>query len=259
MTGKSSIGSILRSPLTWMAMFLCGSFVWAFWTWFGPHRVLRAASILLAIAVFSLWPLLYIRTEEYLRAVHGLEKQTGGEEAESVKQLIEDFDVLHFKQGMEQVRTLRQKYLNLAEVLRRRLDSGEITYRRYLAIAESVYLASLENLKDVAILLRSISTIDPATLNLEIEELRKEMGFNIPEAIAAIEDRQELYREQRQRIAKLLAQTEAGMTALDHASAALARTRTTRGLTHLGIEEAMEELKELASRSGKYAAEAETR
>jgi hypothetical protein len=150
---------------------------------------------------------------------------------------------------------LRQKYRNLAEVMRRRLDAGELTYRRYLGMAESVYLAAVENLQDVALLLRSISTIDPAALRLKLEDLKKARGFSVPEAIHAIEDRRRLYEEQRQRIAKLLAQTEAAMTALDHTAAALARTRTSKGLTEVGIEEAMKDLEELAGRAGKYAAE----
>lgn len=83
-------------------------------------------------------------------------------------------------------------------------------------MAEGVYLASVENLQDVAISLRSISTIDPTALRLKIEDLKKEMGGSVPEAIHAIEDRRKLYEEQRQRIARLLAQTEAAMTALDH-------------------------------------------
>ena len=92
--------------------------------------------------------------------------------------MVEDFNALGFKEGVEQVRMLRQKYQNLAEVLRRRLDAGELTYRRYLGMAEGVYLASVENLQDVAISLRSISTIDPAALRLKIEDLKKEMGFS---------------------------------------------------------------------------------
>jgi hypothetical protein len=255
MAVRNGFGLVLRSPFTWMALSVCGLFVWGVWRWFEPPWPLGLASVVLAAAVFGLWPLFYMRSEQYVRAAYGLSDQ--GEEGgvQSVARLVEDFNVLGFKQGGEQVGMLRQKYQNLAEVLRRRLDAGELTYRRYLGMAESVYLAAVENLQDVAITLRSISTIDPAALRLKIEDLRKDKDFAVPEAIHAIEDRRRIYEEQRQRIAKLLAQTEAAMTALDHTATALAGTRTAKGLTDVGIEEAMKDLEELAGRVGKYAAD----
>jgi hypothetical protein len=255
MAARNGVGPILRYPLTWMALLVCGLFVWSIWKWFGPPWVMLLLSIALAVFVFCLWPLFYMRSEAYVRAAFGLGERAVGNEAQSVNRLVEDFQALGFKEGLEQVRMLRQKYHNLAEVLGRRLDAGELTYRRYLGMAEGVYLASVENLQDVAISLRSISTIDPAALRLKIEDLKKEMGFSVPEAIHAIEDRRKLYEEQRQRIARLLAQTEAAMTALDHTATALATTRTSKGLTEVGIEVAMKDLEELAGRTGKYAAE----
>jgi hypothetical protein len=253
MAVRNGAGPILKTPFTWMALLVCALFVWGFWAWFEPPWVARLGSAVLAAVVFGLWPTFYMRTEQYVRAVYGLSEQPEGGEAQSVTQLLEDFNALGFNEGVEQVRMLRQKYQNLAEVLRRRLDSGELTYRRYLGMAEGVYLASVENLQDVAISLRSISTIDPAALRLRIQDLKKEKDFTVPEAIQAIEDRSSLYAEQRQRIARLLGQTEAAMTALDHTAAALARTRTAKGLTDLGIEQAMKDLEELAGRVGKYA------
>jgi hypothetical protein len=255
MTVRSRISPLLSYPLSWVALLICGSFGWGFCTWFEPPWLVRIASVALAGGVFCLWPLFYMRTETYMRAAYGLDEHIEGDEVQSVQQLIEDFNALGFAGGVEQVRMLRQKYRNLAEVLRRRLDSGELTYRRYLGMAEGVYLASIENLQDVAIALRSISTIDPAALGLKIEDLKREMDFAVPEAIKAIEDRRRLYEDQRQRIARLLAQSEAAMTALDHTATALARTRTGRGLTEVGIEAAMKDLEELAGRVGKYAAE----
>jgi hypothetical protein len=256
MAVRSGFGLILRSPLTWIAVSVCALFVWGAWRWFEPPWLVRVASLILAIVVFGLWPLFYVRSEQYVRAAYGLNDQAEGDEARKVARLLEDFNALGFRQGGEQVGMLRQKYQNLAEVLRRRLDAGELTYRRYLGMAESVYLAAVENLQDVAITLQSISTIDPAALRLKIEDLKKDKDFAVPEAIDAIEDRRRIYAEQRQRIAKLLAQTEAAMTALDHTATALAGTRTAKGLTDVGIEEAMKDLEELAGRAGKYAADA---
>lgn len=254
MTMNSSMGPILKSPFTWLALLVCGLFAWGFLIWFEPPWTVAVAGVGLAAGALCLWPVFYTRSEQYVRAAFGLGNEAEGEESRNVTALVEEFRSLGFRDGGEQVRTLRQKYQNLAEVLSRRLNAGELTYRRYLGMAESVYLAALENLQDVAISLRSISTIDPTALGLRIQDLKKEKDFPVPEAIQAIEERRRLYQEQRQEIARLLSQTEAAMTALDHTAAALARTRTSRGLTEVGIEEAMKDLVELAGRAGKYAA-----
>lgn len=255
MTMRSGIGPILRSPFTWLALLVCILFDGSFWVWFEPPWMVGLASVAVAAGVFSLWPVFYVRSDQYVKTVFGLGEELEGAEARSATELMEEFKRLGFGDGGDQVQTLRQKYRNLADVLGKRLDAGELTYRRYLGMAESVYLAAMENLRDVAITLRSISTIDPAALQLRIQDLRKEVDFPVPEAIRAIEERRRLYEEQRQQIAKLLSQTEAAMTALDHTTAALARTRTSKGSTDVGIEEAMKALVDMAGRTDKYAAE----
>ena len=254
MASKQAKSLIFRTPYTWLALVFCIVFVWGFRFWFEPSMPVLLWSIFLATAVFMLWPLLYMKTEEYVMASYGLDDHEEESEDFRVSKLIDDFKGLGFKEGIDQVKMLRQKYQNLAEVLKRRLDSGELTHKRYLSIAESVYLASVENLQDVSILLRSISTIDPEALNLRLQDLKDDKGFTVPETISAIEDRRRLYEDQRQQIAKLLGQTESAMTTLDIAAAALARTRISKGLTDSSIEDAMKDLEELAARTGKYAA-----
>ncbi len=256
MASKSAASLISLNPFTWLALIVCVSFVAAFRYWFEPPFIVFSASAILGAAVFLIWPFFYTRTEDYMKSAFGLEDQEEETGDIRISRLIQDLKGLGFTEGIEQVKMLGQKYRNLAEVLKRRLDSGELTHRRYISMAESVYLASVENLHDVAISLRSISTIDPKALNLRLQDLKNEKDFAVPEAISAIEDRRRLYEEQRQQIAKLLGQTESAMTTLDLAAAALARTRTSKGLADASIEDAMKDLEELAARTGKYAADA---
>ncbi len=236
-----------------MALLVCLFFVWAFWSWFSPPWTMRLATGLLAVGVFALWPLYFARAlppapdgDTFAAA--------GQDESQQVAALLRELGSLGFTEGAEQLEMLGEKYRNLADVLGRRLDAGEVTYGRYLGMAERVYLAAVENLQDVAIGLRSISTIDPAALALRLEDLRQRTDFPVPEAIRAVEERRTLYQSQRQRIGTLLSQTEAAMTALDHTCAALAGVRSARGLTDASIEEAMKDLAELADRTGRYAA-----
>jgi hypothetical protein len=237
--------------LTGAAALLCALYVWGFWSWFAPPAAVALGVLLLAAGVFALWPLWFARAPGVPPR-----RAAAGEDTRQVAALREDFEALGFTEGVEQLRMLEEKYRNLAEVLGLRLQSGELTHRRYLGTAERVYLAAIENLQDVAILMRSISTIDPAALALRLKDLKQRRDFPVPEAIQAIEDRRRLYEEQRRRIATLLAQTEAAMTALDRTSAALAGSRTGKGLTEVAIEDAMRDLAELAGRAGDYAGRA---
>jgi hypothetical protein len=240
--------------LTGLAALLCALFVGGFWVWFDPPWSMRLGSLFYAIGVFLLWPFYFARAQASpgvgIRASAAIEQG----ESQRVAALLRELGALGFSEGAEQLEMLGEKYRNLADVLGRRLDSGEVTYGRYLGMAERVYLASIENLQDVAILLRSISTIDPQALALRIADLKQRTDFPVPEAIRAIEERRTLYESQRKRIATLLSQTEAAMTALDHTSAALAGSRTAKGLTDVAIDDAMKDLAELADRTGRYAA-----
>jgi hypothetical protein len=211
MASRSPFLLVSLSPFTWLALIVCVFFVTVFNLWFEPSLAVSTCSVILAFAVFMIWPFFYTRTDSYIKAAFGLDEQDKETDDDRISKLIQDFKGLGF---------------------------------------------SVENLHDVAISLRSISTIDPRALGLKLDELKKGKDFSVPGAISAIEDRRRLYEEQRQQIAKLLGQTEAAMTTLDLAAAALARTRISRGLAETGIEDAMKDLEELAARTGKYAADA---
>jgi hypothetical protein len=237
-------------------LLLCVLFLWGFWSWFDPPWTLRLGSGLLALGVFALWPWYFARLPPSPGDGSEASASAVQDESRQVAALLRELHALGFAEGAEQVEMLGDKYRNLAEILGRRLDAGEVTYGRYLGMAQRVYLAAIENLQDVAILLRSISTIDPQALALRIADLKQRHDFPVPEAIRAIEERRALYEGQRQRIGTLLSQTEAAMTALDHTCAALAGSRTAKGLTDASIEEAMTDLAALADRTGRYSARA---
>lgn len=256
LTRERTSGALWQVTLTGVALLLCVLFVWGFWGWFAPPWIMRLASALLALGVCALWPLYFARRKPRPDRAAGAATTADQDELRQVSALLRDLDALGFVEGAEQLRMLRGKYRNLAQILSLRLDSGEVTYRRYLGMAERVFLAAIENLQDVTIQLRSISTIDPQALALRIADLKQRTDFPVPEAIRAIEERRTLYEGQRQRIGTLLSETEAAMTALDHTCAALAGNRTAKGLTDASIEDAMKDLAELADRTGRYAVRA---
>ncbi len=119
-------------------------------------------AVALGLGALSLvaWPLLFVRTETFTKRLYRLPDELKTAQQEKLKTLEDDFEELAFEQGAAQLRLLRDKIDNLAEVLKRRLNAGELTYGRYLAMAEQVYLSALDNLNEAAVALRSVSTID---------------------------------------------------------------------------------------------------
>ncbi|MCI4625984.1 MAG: hypothetical protein L3V56_08480, partial [Candidatus Magnetoovum sp. WYHC-5] len=62
-------------------------------------------------------------------------------------------------QGAEQFIKIQSKFNSLKGVLTEKLDVKELTYGRYLAVAEQVYLSVLDNLTEIVTLLTSINAI----------------------------------------------------------------------------------------------------
>ena len=141
-------------------------------------------------------------------------------------------------------------------VLMRRLDAGELTYSRYLDTAEQVYLSAIDNLQDIAISLRSVSTIDRQTLDGRLADLRggATQGAASQKEIETLEQRRLMLDRQVGKVTDLLVQNETAMTALDHAATALADARMGKGHASIELEHALQDLDQLARRATRYAA-----
>ncbi len=146
---------------------------------------------------------------------------------------------------------MREKRNNLVEVLNSRLDSGELTYARYLTTAQQVYLSALDNLREVAIALRTISTIDRDYVEGRLSELTDSSADSAVRERTSLEGRLALLTSQEKKVSNMLAQNEAAMTAMDTTATALADAPI--GRTPADAEAAMAELEDLAARAMKYA------
>jgi hypothetical protein len=253
MRSPGGLGYVLRDARTWAAAAACGGYVYAFARLLDPGPLPLALFAALVVGMFAAWCLLYPRTEEYLLATHGLDASGREEAQDDLAAIASDFREIGYHEGEERVRDLRQRYENLADILGRRLSAGELTHGRYLATAEVVYRGALENLRDVAIGLRNLKSIDPEAASMKLSDLRRRDRIRLPDTVAT-SDRRALYEEERRRIASLLAETELAMNAIDRTSTALARTRTGRA-GEVELPEAMKELEALAARTASYASQ----
>lgn len=187
----------------------------------------------------------------YLQRVH----RALTREAESrLVALQAELTELNVPQGVEQLKDLAEKLANLKELLKRQLAEGELTYGRYLAIAEQVYLSGIDNLQQVAMALRSVRTIDVDELDARIAELkrRKTRTSQVAEEVESLEARRTLVVQQRAKVADLLAENERAMTQIDQTAAAIADMDTGTARASLDMETAMRELATLMRRAKDY-------
>jgi hypothetical protein len=159
--------------------------------------------------------------------------------------------------GYEQLKRLKQKYEAFEGLLRRKLNPSELTFGRYLGMAEQLYLGGLDNLNTLSHIRRGLNAINLPHIQQRTEQIMRngEIDETEKQEMEALSRRQALMLQQREQIATLLAQNETAMTKLDEVMASIAALNLGDRRATMDIEEAMLELEELARRSGEYEAE----
>ena len=188
------------------------------------------------------------------RYVKALRERLADEHTEVLQALESGLTEIASKPGLLQLRRVQEKFEAFGNVLRSKLKPGELTYSRYLGIAEQVYFAVLDNLDRIVNVSRGIAAID---LNYTGERLAELEALQRPaeaesRELESLRQRVALAKQQRGQIKDWLAANELAMTQLDHTAMTLAGTDTMRGLARLDLETAMTELQRLAAATALY-------
>lgn len=249
---KSWWKAVVSYPPSWIALAVVVGSVWTIIAFLEPPALMIAILLALAVVATVAWPITMSATGTLARLQFTIPKLTDID-AEELAGLVSELEALEDPRPAHQLRSLQQKRNNLAEVLGRRLDAGELTYARYLTTAQQVYEASLDNLHEVAVGIRSISAIDSQYIDQRLGELTDSdnTGGADQRERTSLEDRKDLRSGQEKKIADLLAQNESAMTVLDRTTTALADAPI--GRAPEDAEAAMKALEELAKRASKYA------
>lgn len=259
MSGGRFTKALFSYPLTWVVVIVCFAFAGGFIAWFQPPLLLQLGAVALAAVTFLLWPLLFAGSAEFAQAYYRLPAEIRIDDPEHLNMLEQDLTRLGAPQGTEQLRKLRPLLGDLREVLNQRLDSGEVTFARYMGAAEQVYLSALDNLRDVDVALRSVQSIDSAAIGQQLEQLRKpdRPSAAQQQRIDSLVERKNLVDRQYKRVDDLLTQNESAITALLNAATAMANAET-QASAAVDADTAMAELERLAARAGRYAAKQTT-
>ncbi|MEN8207312.1 MAG: hypothetical protein ABFS24_15085 [Pseudomonadota bacterium] len=196
-----------------------------------------------------------IRREQHASEyLNHMQKILAGRVDRTIRTLEKELREVESKQGLGQLERLRSKYHAFEELLRRKLDPDEITFRRYLGMTEQVFLAGLDNLKHVSDILKGSNAIDEVHVRQRLQDLDGQGSLPTAEQreYSTLEARLELLGSQRVKVQEWFSQNEAAMTQMDSIMAAIAEMDTANTHAVMGMESAMQELGALAERAKSY-------
>lgn len=188
-------------------------------------------------------------SRKYLDALH---EQIRQETKRRMETLVDDLKEAGSSQGLSQLPRLKMKFENFVEILDSKLEKEELTYGRYLGVAEQVYLAMVDNLMEAAAKLKSVSAIDDGYIRKRLKQLAREKDSNDREEESALKERLLLMDRMKEEAQDLFAENEAAMTKLDTAAAALTGIKTKKGQAAMDMEYAINELEIMAGRAHMY-------
>lgn len=165
----------------------------------------------------------------------------------SIKQELAGLDL---PLAAEQVDTFDVKFSTFVAVLADRFAITELTYARYLGVAEQVYLSGLDNIRNAMIAQKALGAINADRLRQRIAGL----SASAPERPALL-SRLEGFNSTLAQISELLLLNEKALTQLDDVTQRLARTKVERGMADSDTESAIAELHRQGLRLAEYASQ----
>lgn len=191
---------------------------------------------------------------EYLLRVR---ERISGQRSNSLARLQVSLHKLGFEVGLAQLEQLHRRFEAFQSLLERKLNPQELTFGRYLAMTEQVYLAGIDNLNRVADTMVALGNIDVRQLQARIHSLETDnvetKGQDLE--LQTLRERLLFNDRQRERVDQWLAENESAMSQMDHVMAAIADLDTSSGHASMPMEAAMQELKALAERTSSYSTE----
>ena len=160
------------------------------------------------------------------------------------------------REGRSQFERFAEKIKAFEDVLDDKLGKNELTYSRFLGIAQQVYLSGMDNLRQIAIAMKSEQTVDEKYIRQRIAALKAATPSKAQaQELASLEQQLKLRQENLGRIAACLAQNEQALAQLDSALAAIAQMKTGSTQASVDMETAMNDLQQIARRARDYSSQ----
>jgi hypothetical protein len=188
---------------------------------------------------------------DYVRRLH---EALAGRVEETIAALHHELEQAGHREALDQLERLQRSFAACENLLQRKLAPGEMTYNRYLGMTEQVFLAGLDNLRQIVDALHSTSTIDVRRSMQRLEELDRASRLSEAQRRerTALLERMDLLRRQRDKVDIWLAENEQALTQMDHVMAAIAAMETATDQAKMDMGPALEELQGLIDRAHQY-------
>ena len=186
----------------------------------------------------------------YFEKIHRRLAHEKKQKITTLKQQLNDVDSL---KGIKQLELVENKYRNFEDILNSKLSPTEMTYSRYLSMAEQVYLAVLDNLDHLYLTLKSISAVDKTHLTESLYHLEDNNSATAEKERKTLNKRLHLYEQQQTKTATIMLANEHALTELDQVSTQMASVQMNKGRADLDLDQAMDALHHLAERTDQYA------
>ncbi|MDP3770014.1 MAG: hypothetical protein U1A23_02195 [Candidatus Sungbacteria bacterium] len=143
-------------------------------------------------------------------------------------------------QGRAQFIKGYEKLKNIEELLRKKLDPHELMSLGFSGTANQVYTCVLDNLRNMVVLLQSVSTINEEEIKMRLLRLEaKEKHSSLDEREAGtLREQLKLRNEKLEEVALLLIENEEALTGLDQTATTIAELDTGRREASVTMEQA---------------------
>ena len=157
------------------------------------------------------------------------------------------------REGSSQFERFGEKIRAFEDVLGDKMGKNELSFGRFLGIAEQVYLSGMDNLQQIAIAMKSMETVDEKYIRQRIAALKAGARSDArAQELASLERQLDLSKEQLRKIEVRLAQNEQALAQLDSALVAIADMKTGSAQAGVNMETAMNDLQQIAKRAHAY-------
>ncbi|OQX27579.1 MAG: hypothetical protein BWK80_04470 [Desulfobacteraceae bacterium IS3] len=259
---KQVINVGVKHPATVYPVALGAGSAFVGWLFAMPMLYLLALAGLLFGPAWAIAQIFFFREKISLRYIQQLNERQKQYRAEArtllEKELKECRSIegleSYTAQGIAQFAGIREKFENVRELLKAKLSEEELTFGRFLGAAEQANLSVLDNLKDIASLVKSMSSNHPAYIRerlKKLSELKNKSEDDLRQQ-AALENRLALREEQIRKVGNLLTKNEEALTEMEKISAAIAEWQTDEQFTRTDFESAIARLQELAAQAHEY-------
>ena len=189
------------------------------------------------------------------RYVQRVYQAINAQRSATLQDLEADLKAAGSMEGLKQLERFHEKIVTFEAVLGEKLTKEELTYGRFLAIAEEVFLSGIENLRSMTLALAGVKTVDEKYIRNRMGALQKSAGRSETQSkeLESLQAQLDTGASQREKVQRFLAENEKALAEMDQAIAAIGDMKTATGRNLLDMESAMAELARIASRAKEYA------